>query len=135
MKHETRQFITRAAGPGALLATCLALAACGGTTSDGSGGQSAGIGGTGIVYGKVTGFGSIFVNGGEYLTDDSTFTVDGSAATENDISLGMVVRLEVETKNGKITDKAIKVDYDDEVQGPIETTPVIVAGSGGTRKT
>lgn len=137
MKYQSRQFLFRSAGVCGLLAACLALTSCGGTGSDGSGGgQSAGIGGTGIVYGKITGFGSIFVNGGEYNTDDSSFTVDGNtAATQDDLSLGMVVRLEVEIQNGKITDKATQVEYDDEVQGPIETTPVIVAGSGGTRKT
>jgi len=118
MKDQIK-FNIHSAGLYGLLVVCLALTACGGTTSDG-GGQSAGIGGTGIVYGKVTGFGSIFVNGGEYNTDDSKFTVDGNtAATQDDISLGMVVRLKVATKNGKLGSRAIEVDYDDEVQGPI----------------
>ncbi len=57
----------------ARLATVLCsslLVSCGDLTT-------AGIGGTGITSGEITGFGSIFVNGVEFNTDNSHFEVDG----------------------------------------------------------
>jgi hypothetical protein len=42
-----------------------------------AGGTGSGLGGTGIL-GKVTGFGSVFVNGIEIEYDDKTiYTIDG----------------------------------------------------------
>ena len=110
------------------------LVACGG---GGSAIVTGGIGGTGIVFGMITGFGSVYVNGTRYLTDDSEFEVDGElAAGQADLSVGMVVRLEVKLdENGMLTDRATRVIYDDEVQGPVEAAPQPVAGSGGTQLT
>jgi hypothetical protein len=123
-----------------LLLSGILVSACGGGTGESS--QSAGIGGTGIntargvVVGKVTDFGSIYVNGFEFNTDSSEFFVDGMAgAMQSDLAIGMVVTLEVETMDGAYTGKAFSVVYDDEVQGPVSATPVDVPGSGGTRKT
>jgi hypothetical protein len=124
-----------------LLLLCgILVSACGGGAGESS--QSAGIGGTGIntargvVQGKVTGFGSIYVNGVEFNTDSSEFFVDGMAgAMQSDLAIGMVVTLEVETMDGAYTGKAFSVVYDDEVQGPVSATPVVVLGSSGTRKT
>ena len=107
----------------------LIVSACGGSSS-----QSAGIGGTGIVakgyvQGKVTGFGSVFVNGVEFDTDASSFIVDGnSAATQDDLAVGMIVTLEAETEDGSYTGKALQVVYDDEVQGPVSGLSPLVAG-------
>jgi len=72
---------------GLLLAT---LAGCGPTqVADG------GIGGSGITMGRVTGFGSIFVNGMEFDTSNSQVFVDGVAqANDAPIQLGMVVRID-----------------------------------------
>lgn len=122
-----------------LLLLCgILVGACGGGGSS----QSAGVGGTGIsnskgvVRGKVTDFGSIYVNGVKFNTDSSEFFVDGMAgATQSDLAIGMVVTLEVETQKGAYTGKAFSVVYDDEVQGPVSAAPVAVPGSGGTRKT
>ena len=94
----------------ALLISGLIVSACGGgggsgsgdgDGSDGGGGsgtdsgggnggstQVAGIGGTGISQGEVTGFGSIFVNDNEFNTDTSEFVVDGMAgAGQDDLEL------------------------------------------------
>lgn len=109
------------------------LVACGG----GGAILTSGIGGTGIVFGMITGFGSIYVNGERYRTDDSEFDVDGDpTAGQGDLSVGMVVRLEVRLdENGMFTDRATRVVYDDEVQGPVAEAPTEVDGSGGTQKT
>jgi len=109
---------------GALVVTgSIFLTACGGSSSTetaGIGGTGIGIGGTGIVSGKITGFGSVHVNGGTFEIDSSQFNVDGdTGADQGDLALGMVIALEVETENGVFTNKAIKVIYDDEVEGPV----------------
>ena len=134
MKPGTRIKLTAAGGIFVLLAACLALVACG--SSGGGGGQSAGVGGTGIAVGKITQFGSIYVNGDRYKTKNSRFIVDGNTnASQDDLEIGMVVRVKFKTANGKPTGEAIEVFYDDEVQGPIDSAPVEVPGSGGTQKT
>lgn len=124
---------------GALLVSSLTLNACGGSGSS-SGGDgfdtTAGIGGTGIVAGKTTGFGSIYVNGSRFDTSQSQFIVDGEVLDQNALAVGMIVRLKVETENGVYTGDALEVVYDDEVQGPIDdTAPGIEESPNGTQKT
>jgi len=115
----------------AAVASFVTLASCGG-----GGTQTAGIGGTGIVAGETTGFGSIYVNGDRYDTDTSQFVVDGDPnAGQDDLALGMFVKIRVETLNGNFTGKAIEVIYDDEVQGPVAAAPVDLPGAGGSKKT
>ena len=93
------------------------LSACGG--SGGGSDTTAGIGGTGIAVGKITDFGSIFVNGNIFNTNLSQFIVDGDPnANQGDLSIGMVVLVKAETNNGVFTGKALEVFYDDEVEGP-----------------
>ena len=117
-----------------VIASSVFLAACGGSGGGGGSTQTAGIGGTGIVAGKITGFGSVYVNGDRYEIGTSQIIVDGEGnKLESDLKLGMVVRLEVETENGAFTDKAIEVVYDDEIQGPVEATPV--TSPDGTQRT
>ena len=99
-----------------LLVTCSSLlVACGGSSD-----TTAGIGGTGIVYGKITGFGSIHVNGGKFEIDSSRFDVDGdTSADQSDLAVGMVVRLRVESEDGVFGNTALEVVYDDEIEGPV----------------
>ena len=117
---------------GALLFSSLTLNACGGGSSGDDSETTAGIGGTGIVAGKITDFGSVYVNGGRFVTVNSKFIVDGnSSASQDDLALGMVVRLKAATENGVYTGDAIEVVYDDEIEGPIATIPAL----NGTTKT
>ena len=109
-----------------VVAGSIFLAACGGSSSStetaGIGGTGIGVGGTGIVVGKITGFGSVLVNGGTFDIDTSQFNVDGNtSANQGDLSLGMVITLEVEIENGVYTGQALKVVYDDQVEGPVTT--------------
>ncbi len=109
------------------IAGSVLLASCGGGSSD----QSAGVGGTGIVAGEATDFGSIYVNGSRYDTDLSSFTVDGVSFPDQaaaNLQVGMYVKLKVETLDGNFTGKALEVVYDDEVQGPVKG---ISTSSGG----
>jgi len=117
-----------------LLAVCSSLLiACGGSSD--SSDTTAGIGGTGIVSGQITGFGSIHVNGGKFEIDTSTFMVDGKTfvgqAGQDELAVGMVVRLRVETENSVFTNIAREVIYDDEIEGPVGFVGPLV----GTTKT
>jgi len=87
--------------------------------------STSGISGTGIVFGSITGFGSIFVNGVEYEIDDASFNVDGNTlASQANLGLGMVVTLNA-SNNGDGTGVATSVVYDDTIEGPIATVPQI----------
>ena len=113
---------------GATLIGSIFLSSCGGDAL-----QSAGIGGTGIVSGSITGFGSVYVNGNKFDTAQSQFIVDGNIATQAELSVGMVVRLNVDTENGLYTGTAIEVVYDDLIEGPIGVVPVLDVS--GNKKT
>jgi len=97
----------------------------------------AGVGGTGIVRGIITGFGSVFVNGVEFEIDNANFDVDGNtiSGTQADLSIGMVVTINGTVNSDGITGTATSLTYDDEIEGPISATPIIVAGSDNSQKT
>ena len=131
--QELRRYLSHGLWP-MVVASSVFLAACGGSGGGGDSTQTAGIGGTGIVAGKTTGFGSIFVNGKKFETDQSRFIVDGDdSASQSDLALGMYVQLRVETQNGNIVGEALDVFYDDEVQGPV--AGISGTSSGETQRT
>lgn len=107
----------------------LSVMSCGGGAI-----ATAGISGTGIVFGAITGFGSIFVNGVEYETDNATFNVDGEIVTSQDqLKIGMVVKLETTAfDNG--TFEADNVVYDDSIEGPITSTVDPVPGQSDKKE-
>lgn len=128
MKHEQRNQIRLSSTLGAILLSSALLGACFGGGGGGSDGvdTSAGIGGTGIVLGKATSFGSVFVNGDQFNIDTSEFIIDdesGAGIDEDDLKLGMILRLEASTQNGAFTGIATKVVYDDEIEGPFASVP------------
>lgn len=94
----------------------------GGSTSTGSSGGTGGTSSAGVSTGVITGFGSVFVNGVEYDTTGATFTVNGKAATESDLKLGMVVT--IHGSNGSTTGKAIAIEFDHDAQGPVGNVDV-----------
>lgn len=130
MKNSPRKPLRNTTNLTSLLLCSVLLVACGGSSV-----LLSGIGGTGIVFGAITGFGSVFVNGSKFDIDSSQITVDGNSnATQADLALGMVVRLEVEIENGIFADSAIRIVYDDEIEGPVAATPLEVPGSAGSRR-
>jgi hypothetical protein len=110
-----------------LLMLIAVLASCGG--GGGGGGVAAvsspgggGIGGTGLTSsGTVDGFGSIFVNGVEFETDDAVILVDGESVGEDQLGLGMVVVVSGTVNDDGATGIAERVIYDEEVEGPVES--------------
>lgn len=101
---------------------------------------TAGIGGTGITSGELTSFGSVFVNGVEFNTDNSQFEVDGSIFTtqfdamQAGLAVGMVIRIRGSIDDNGLTGTAESIEYDDQIQGPVEALPTEVTGSGGSQK-
>ncbi|MGI9302664.1 MAG: DUF5666 domain-containing protein [Gammaproteobacteria bacterium] len=103
-----------------ILATMIAgllivLTACsgGGSVDIVAGG---GTSGTGISQGSVTGFGSLIVNGTRFDTNAAVFTVNGQAASQSDLEIGFIVRVEGDLQNAQ----ANRIDFSDTVRGPIE---------------
>lgn len=98
--------------------TGLFLASCGGGSTN-LASNSGGIGGTGVVYGPITNFGSIFVNDLEIDIATAGITTDGVDADETALKLGMVVKVEGTFDANNLTGTATAVTYKDNVEGPI----------------
>jgi hypothetical protein len=110
-----------------------AISACGG--GGGGGGldvADGGIRGTGSSVGPVSGFGSVFVNGVEFSTDDIPNRVvesnDGITA-EGLLSEGMILRVEGEWRDDG-TGTAEKLSYDDTLRGPVGQVTADPSGAG-----
>lgn len=80
-----------------------------------------GIGGTGMVAkGRITGFGSVYVNGVKYETTDASFLVEGAAADQSSLAVGMVVTVEGTVNADGVTGTATTVRYADELEGIVQ---------------
>lgn len=93
------------------------LSACGG---GGVALLADGIGGTGITsVGRITGFGSVYVNGVHFNTDGATFTRDDNGATQQEFRVGEIVKVEGRVNADGKTGVATKVVYADTLEGPV----------------
>ncbi|MEW8029077.1 MAG: DUF5666 domain-containing protein [Candidatus Thiodiazotropha sp.] len=106
----------------AMGAAIAGLYSCGG--AGGSQVADGGIGGTGITQGRVTSFGSIFVNGIEFNTDSASFTVNNLAATQDDLAIGMVVRISGNSDSSTATGSADSVSYDSLIEGVVTSNDI-----------
>ena len=92
------------------------LGSCGGSDS------TAGIEGTGspvIATGAVTSFGSVYVNGERFVTRNASVTLNGVAASEDDIQAGMVVEIHGTTDPDSGDILAEKVIYERNLLGTV----------------
>ncbi len=101
---------------------------CGGGGSDGTSDTSpddpppiGGIGRTGIAVGPIATFGSVVVNGVRYDTSAATFSVNGSAGTQDDLSVGDVVSVKGTIDDNGVDGTADEVIHDDNVKGSIQS--------------
>ena len=108
------------------VAIVLALSACSSSDSSTPPANTSALASSGVI----TGFGSIFVNGVEFETDNATFNVDGVSGTQADLAIGMKVDVEGSINTDGITGIATHVDFDEELQGPVSGINV---GDGQTR--
>ncbi len=135
MRHKQRNPIKLSTTLGAMLLSSVLLASCNGGGSAAVAIINAGIGGTGIVFGTITGFGSVWVNGRRFEIDDAEIIVDGEVINIDPklaLAVGMVVRLDVDPENVMFGGVANKVEFDDEIEGPVDGLPIEV-GSGVKR--
>ncbi|MDH4324277.1 MAG: DUF5666 domain-containing protein [Betaproteobacteria bacterium] len=105
----------------------LTVSACGGggdTTASG------GTGGTGVSFGAVTDFGSIFVNGVEFSTSGATITRDDNSIPETELRKGMVVEVRGSIASST-SGTATTVEVEEAVRGPLEATPTGTPSTGG----
>lgn len=94
----------------------LMLAGCGGGSMNVGGG---GIGGTGVSSGPITGFGSIFVNGVEYDVSSANIIINGVAATEAALKVGMIVKVRGDRSGA--TGSALEVEFDSDIEGVVNS--------------
>jgi len=110
-------------------ALALVLTACGG---GGGGGGFVGNSATDTVTGggstssidqsttgTIDGFGSIFVNGVRFETDNAEVLIDGETRGEDALSVGMVVTVQGEINDDGVSGTAQRILYDDELTGPV----------------
>lgn len=121
-RSRDRRDLRRRLDPGARVAgllLLLAAVALGCSASD-----SGGMSGTGVSQGSIDSFGSIFVNGVEWELGGATVDVEGSALTEADLRLGMIVQVEGDFAQNGLSGRARRVTADDAIEGPIESDPI-----------
>jgi Domain of unknown function (DUF5666) len=100
----------------AIAAMAATLVACGG---GGSSQQIAGIQGSGVAIGAVTGFGSIFVNGVEFKTSGASIRIDDQSASESQLHIGDVVLVKGPINADGLTGTANEVSFHAAVKGAI----------------
>ncbi len=101
----------------ASIATAVMLG-CGGSGGPGDGEN--GI--TGITtVGAITGFGSVYINGVEYETNQSEYEVEDEAAFDDSaLKVGMVVKVKGSVNPDGRTGTANQIIYEDELEGPVQ---------------
>ena len=85
--------------------------------------------GVAVAVGPITEFGSVWVNGVRYHTDDQTsFTDDGETVTQDDLSIGQMAVIQGTIEDDNVTATATSVTVEDAVEGPVTSaTPVTLA--------
>jgi hypothetical protein len=85
--------------------------------------------GTGfIAQGRISAFGSIFVNGIEFSTDKAAITVNGvPGRSQDDLRLGMVLDVDGAIDGNGRTGDAATVDYRADAIGRVEGTPAVTS--------
>ena len=112
------------------LATSIALIlATGGLTACGGGGGGGDTASSKTLVGTISGFGSVYVNGIKMETDNNTrYRVDDDDAFDDDaLGVGMKVRVVGTIDADSGTGRADYIEYDDDVEGPIENLNSISA--------
>jgi hypothetical protein len=86
-------------------------------------GSSAGIQGTGRQYvtafGRITAFGSIFVNGVEYAINNAQIDLDGRSAGPSQLQIGQIVTVQAALNPNNTAGTATNVSFTGDVVGPI----------------
>jgi len=93
----------------AIFSSFMTLSACGG---GGGGSSDASASNSRSTTGPITAFGSVYVNGNRYVTDNADVYIEDELADESDLRVGMMVTV-VEDSNGD----AASVSFNDDLEG------------------
>ena len=110
----------------ALLASIALFTACSGG-GDTTGTSTAGASNT---SGVITGFGSVYINGVEYETDNASITIDGSQSAETDLGVGDVCALQGSVNVDGVTGTASAIICTDELEGYVLDVSSLTNGIG-----
>ncbi len=92
--------------------------ACGGGEGGSGGGATPAAVTAAASEGPIDAFGSVIMNGVRWDTDAAEFEIEGSRGSQDDLSVGMVVRIEGERRaNG--SGRADRVIFESRLRGPI----------------
>jgi len=112
----------------------IGLTACGGGDGGSDSTTSSPVtSGSTITTGVITGFGSVFVDGVEFETDESSFSLDdGDDGLENEdgLAVGMVVTVTGTVNADGKTGSAEHIEFDDELEGIVNASSVGADGTG-----
>ncbi len=98
-------------------AAVMLLASCDGI--DVAGIQGSGNPTPAAAVGPITGFGSVFVDGVEYITSNAQILIDRQAGTEDQLHAGQIVTIKGTVNADGVTGTATEVSFDGDVQGPV----------------
>lgn len=101
-----------------------------GLASCSSGSDSTASASTTSTSGVITGFGSVYINGVEYETDNASVTIDGSQSVETDLGVGDVCVLQGSVNADGVTGTATAVICDDELEGYVLDVSSLTNGIG-----
>lgn len=103
-----------------LAALALFLSACGGSSDSGGTPPTTNAPTNLTAAGKLTGFGSIYVNGIEFETNGASYDIDDQQLVGDDnLSVGMYVAVKGSVNADGVSGTAESVSYDDEIEGPV----------------
>jgi len=105
--------------------TVTGLVSCGSSGSDSTTSAS-----TTSTSGVITGFGSVYINGVEYETDNASVTIDGSQSVETDLGVGDVCVLQGSVNADGVTGTATAVICSDELEGYVLDVSSLTNGIG-----
>lgn len=105
----------------------MGMVACGG---GGGGGTTGTTVKSSSTVGVLTGFGSVFVNGVEFETTGADISVDGQSASENELEVGMVVK--VSGSSSGSTGNASSISTSDELEGLVDSNGITAGQNTGS---
>jgi len=105
-----------------------ALVACGGS----GGGSPASTTTTGSSVGPITGFGSVFVNGKRFTTNNGSVSSDDGIEREDQLEKGMIVKVSGSWDDSTGEGEAREIEYDDTLRGSVTAATWDEATSSGT---
>ena len=74
-----------------------------------------------VSIGAITGFGSVHLDGKKFDTTHTTITVEGQAATQNDLKVGHVIEVKGHHDSSTGGDVADEIEMHSAVQGPVNS--------------